>query len=793
MLLTTLLIAGFLAAAAAGHMVASAGTFPGANGKIAFATGHIEVINADGTSRVTLNAASPASSVNEPAWNATGTKLVYRDSSSSFSTMNADGSNVKPLVSMPSFASNPTWSADGSVVAFDGDIGGIGQENRIYVVPAAGGTATELLVGVHAADPTYSPDGTKIAFENRADGCCDIGIMNADGTNAVTITSGPAGNAGDQDPSWSPDGTKIAFKRSDQIWTMNADGSDPIPRTTGADASYPTWSPDGAKIAFESAADIWVMDSDGNNPTNITNTPDADENEPDWGICTGSGCPPQVRAPANRTLPEPQVGERLRVALQIKLTRAASQPVTVQWAYRDGTATIADGDYEAAIRSGSITIPAGQTSSGDLPYSFIRGDDITEQDETYTVELAGATNAPIADAQTVITILGIAPGCPGYENVPGIHIVGTDGDDNLEGTDSTDVICGLKGNDVITGGFSGDTLDGGPGQDRLFEHGGGNSIYGGEGNDLLSGSGGTNVLNGGDGDDSLNGVGMLLGGNGNDSLTGSDSPDALFGGDGDDHLNGDRGADSLNGGAGDDQLRKGSDWLEVQCPGVNEFYSISVGDVLNGGGGIDTARFDGGPLLIFTFNGWVQVSLDDVANDGLRGTYSTCNGQLESMPIDNVHKDVEGVVGSGLRNRLVGNEKANHLTGGGDRDEIFGGGNDDKLNGGPGEDTLVGQGGDDVLNGDDGPDSLRGHGGDDTLSGGAADDLLLGGSGRDNFNGGAGNDRCDADFPLERPKSCERRSKAGPVPLEELDMGRRSRSLALEFLIAKLQWLVGRA
>lgn len=266
--------------------------FPGSNGKIAFASeGHIEIINADGTGRATLDAAAPASSVNEPAWNATATKLVFRDSGSSFRTMNANGSNEQPLVGMPSFAGNPTWSASGSVVAFDSFIGGPQQESRIYTVPAAGGTATEL-IALNANDPTYSPDGTKIAFENRADGCCDIGVMNANGTSPVTITSGPSGNAGDQDPSWSPDGSKIAFKRSDQIWTVSADGSGAIQLTTGTAASYPTWSPDGTKVAFERGDDIWVMDPDGSDAVNITNTPAEDEKEPDWGICTGSRCPP---------------------------------------------------------------------------------------------------------------------------------------------------------------------------------------------------------------------------------------------------------------------------------------------------------------------------------------------------------------------------------------------------------------------------------------------------------------------------------------------------------------------
>jgi Ca2+-binding RTX toxin-like protein len=733
--------------AAAGTVVAGPvdAAFPGSNGKIAFATGYIEVITSDGTGRVTLDAASPASNVNEPAWNATGTKLVFRDGGSSLRTMNADGSNSKPLVGMPSFVGNPTWSPNGSVIAFDHYVGGIGQESRIYVVPAAGGTPTQL-VDLHANDPAYSPDGTRIAFENRAEGCCDIGVMDADGTNPVTITSGPSGNAGDQDPSWSPDGSKIAFTRSGQIWTVTADGSGPVQLTAGASASYPTWSPDGTKIAFERDEDIWVMNGDGDGTVNITNTPEEEEKAPDWGVCTGPNCPAQVNAPADRTLPEPDTGDRLRVALQIKLTRTASQPVSVRWAYRDGTATIADGDYEAPIASGTVTIPAGSTSTGDLPYSFIRGDDITEQDESYTVELSSATNAPIADAQTVITILGIAPGCPGYEDVPGIHIVGTDGDDTLEGTDGADVICGLNGNDTITGGGSGDVVDGGPGNDNLKGHD--SSVYGGGGNDILYGD---------DGKDELRGEGTLHGGDGDDLIYGDDrgccvdlgdiSPDSLLGEGGDDRLYGGRGADALSGGAGDDVLHPGTEFRRVFCEGNDQdYFVISSGDVLRGGGGIDAADYSAIHSIYpgqFAADVRMEVRLDDSVNDGVSGDYQTCDGVVHIDPIDNVYRDVEDVIGSRLVNLLVGNEKANKLVGGRKDDRLNGNDNDDVLEGGQGADVL------------------RGLDGNDRLSGGEHDDTLVGSEGYDYFNAGPGDDRCDA-TQRERSIGCERKVRPGP-------------------------------
>jgi len=51
------------------------------------------------------------------------------------------------------------------------------------------------------SEPTWSPDGSKIAFV-RKDG---IYVMNADGSGQRRLTDAGGG------PAWSPDGSKIAF------------------------------------------------------------------------------------------------------------------------------------------------------------------------------------------------------------------------------------------------------------------------------------------------------------------------------------------------------------------------------------------------------------------------------------------------------------------------------------------------------------------------------------------------------------------------------------------------------
>ena len=81
----------------------------------------------------------------------------------------------------------------------------------------------------------WSPDGKCIAFYGKYDErkTWSIHTMNIDGSNRMRLTH--AKNKWDSSPAWSPDGKKIVFSRSysniekgwtEEIWVMNADGSD---------------------------------------------------------------------------------------------------------------------------------------------------------------------------------------------------------------------------------------------------------------------------------------------------------------------------------------------------------------------------------------------------------------------------------------------------------------------------------------------------------------------------------------------------------------------------------------
>ena len=278
--LLALLTLALLVRISAGGDTAGA-AFPGANGKIAFASDRdgnyeIYVMNADGSGQTNLTN-NPADD-HAPAWSPDGSRIAFqtaRDGDSEIYVMNTDGSEPTRLTNNPASDIHPAWSPDGSQIVFTSRRDG---NDEIYVMNADGSGQTRLTNNkVLDFLPAWSPDGLRIAFTHNVPDPIgpdvfrfQVYIMNADGTGQANLTNG---SAGDWFSTWSPDGSQIAFTsaRDDRwgIFKMNADGSGQTRLTTSPEAdSDPTWSPDGAKIAFTRGpnfvgGDILVMNADG--------------------------------------------------------------------------------------------------------------------------------------------------------------------------------------------------------------------------------------------------------------------------------------------------------------------------------------------------------------------------------------------------------------------------------------------------------------------------------------------------------------------------------------------------
>ncbi|MBL8820475.1 MAG: hypothetical protein JNL58_30910 [Planctomyces sp.] len=85
----------------------------------------------------------------------------------------------------------------------------------------------------------------------------------------------------------------------------------------------------------------------------------------------------------------------------VSLSSASTQTVSVSFATQDGTATVANSDYRSG--SGTIVFNPGETSKAISV--VIVGDNTAESNESFNVSLSNASNAVLADAIGVGTIL----------------------------------------------------------------------------------------------------------------------------------------------------------------------------------------------------------------------------------------------------------------------------------------------------------------------------------------------------------------------------------------------------
>src|SRR5262249_16012464 len=90
----------------------------------------------------------------------------------------------------------------------------------------------------------------------------------------------------------------------------------------------------------------------------------------------------------------------------VSLSATYDAAVTVSYATANGTATVANKDYQT--KSGTVTFAAGVTSQ--TVTILVNGDRTKEPDETFYVNLSNAVSALITDSQGVGTILNDDPG-----------------------------------------------------------------------------------------------------------------------------------------------------------------------------------------------------------------------------------------------------------------------------------------------------------------------------------------------------------------------------------------------
>lgn len=240
------------------------------------------------------------------------------------------------------------------------------------------------------------------------------------------------------------------------------------------------------------------------------------------------------------------------------------------------------------------------------------------------VDMAGSSDPSESRLGQSAAALKTQADCPSGSHV----IIGTEGDDNITGTNADDCILGLGGNDTISGGNGNDSIFGGPGKDTVNGGNGSDSIYGEDGSDAIHGGNGDDSIYGGDGNDVIegdNGNDVIFAGAGSDVVSGGNGDDSVQGNDGNDVIAGDNGNDTLSGDAGDDTLLAGNG-----------------SGVLDGGDGADTCSLAGSSCE--------QIeSPPSCASDSMCSSGQLCAAPVDicvSCPADAEHYvDVDGWVG----------------------------------------------------------------------------------------------------------------------------------------------------
>ena len=195
-------------------------------------------------------------------------------------SMNLEGKGLERLTNGVGTLYAPELSPNGERIIFTNN------GNGIWIMRADGGNP-HALTHRDDIDPTWSADGSMIAFASSRSGERQLYVMNADGSEINQITD--LNNMGGRS-TWSPDGTKLAFYRGPagdrNIFIVNVDGTGVTRLTNSGDNLGPSWSPDGNWIAFTSFRDgnneIYIIHPDGTGLTRLTDSPISDW-QPRWG------------------------------------------------------------------------------------------------------------------------------------------------------------------------------------------------------------------------------------------------------------------------------------------------------------------------------------------------------------------------------------------------------------------------------------------------------------------------------------------------------------------------------
>lgn len=246
-----------------------------------FNESHIYVVRPDGTGLMQLTNGPGGEAA--PAWSAAGDRIAFTAPGgaaypNALYVMNADGSNVRKLLTAQFRVDNPRWLKDGRIVVAYTDPSAFG----LAYVDAQTGVRQPIAATAGGYHPVVGPDGASIAFEKWIAGVQSVVVL-APGASAAVPISGGSGESSLM-PEWFPDGKALLFLSTVaghfHIFRAGVDGSAVTDLTKiSTDDEFPAVSPDGHYILFQSLRNgsggfsIYAMNADGSDLVQVVGPP----------------------------------------------------------------------------------------------------------------------------------------------------------------------------------------------------------------------------------------------------------------------------------------------------------------------------------------------------------------------------------------------------------------------------------------------------------------------------------------------------------------------------------------